>query len=60
MMLEAIDEAEHEGEIHEDYTKHKDPKNFQEAWNHPDECQRKKWREAIRKEFRDMIRRGVW
>ena len=60
MMLEAIDEAEHEGEIHEDHSKFREPRNFQEAWNHPDEYQREKWREAIRKEFRDMIRRGVW
>ncbi|CAJ1937323.1 unnamed protein product [Cylindrotheca closterium] len=41
-------------------TKYKEPKNFQEAWNHPDKYQRDKWREAIRKEFRDMIRRGFW
>jgi transposase InsO family protein len=37
-----------------------DPANFQEAWHHPDPVDREKWREAIRKEFRDMIRRGVW
>ncbi|CAJ1934699.1 unnamed protein product, partial [Cylindrotheca closterium] len=41
-------------------TNYKEPKNFQEAWNHPDKYQRDKWREAIRKEFCDMIRRGVW
>jgi len=33
---------------------------FQEAWNHPDEAQRTKWREAIRKEFRDMIKCKIW
>ena len=27
---------------------------------HEDPVQREKWREAIRKEFRDMIKRGVW
>ena len=37
-----------------------EPKTFQEAWHHPDPEQRENWREAIRKEFRDMIRRGVW
>ena len=37
------------------------PKTFQEAWNHPDLEERKKWREAIRKEFNDMIyKRKVW
>ena len=33
---------------------------FQEAWNHEDEEERNLWREAIRKEFRDMIKRKVW
>jgi hypothetical protein len=37
-----------------------DPKTFEEAWNHPDPVEREKWREAIRKEFRDMIKRSVW
>ena len=37
-----------------------EPKTFREAWDHPDLVQREKWREAIRKEFRDMLRRGVW
>ena len=36
------------------------PISFQDAWWHPDPEERKKWREAIRKEMRDMIRRGVW
>ena len=37
------------------------PRTFQEAWNHPEKDERKKWREAIRKEFRDMIyHRKVW
>eukprot|EP00957_Ditylum_brightwellii_P026706 2020009-Ditylum_brightwellii.AAC.1 len=36
------------------------PKNFDEAWNHPDPVQRAKWREAIRKEFHDMNKRHVW
>ena len=39
---------------------YEEPKSFNEAWNHPDEVQREKWREAIRKEFQDMKRRGVW
>ena len=33
-----------------------EPKSFQEAYNHPDPIKRRKWREAIRKEFRDMIK----
>ena len=33
---------------------------MREAWDHEDEEIRKKWREALRKEIRDMIRRGVW
>jgi len=36
------------------------PKTFQEAWNHPDPLMRSRWRDAIRKEFHDMIKRGVW
>ena len=36
------------------------PQTFQEAWWHEDENERKLWREAIRKEFHDMIKRGVW
>ena len=36
------------------------PRTFQEAWNHPDEHKRKMWRQAIRKEFRCMIEKGVW
>ena len=33
---------------------------FDEAWNHPNDYERMKWREAIRKEIRDIIKRGVW
>ena len=36
------------------------PLTFREAWDHADPVERKLWREAIRKEFRDMIRRQVW
>ena len=47
-----------------DPSKYKDtfenPKNYQEAWNHPDPFQRKKWREAINTEFNKMNSRGVW
>ena len=39
---------------------HENPSTFQEAWNHPDENERMMWRQAIRKEFKCMIRRGVW
>ena len=37
-----------------------EPRNFQEAWHHPDPVKREKWRAAIRKEFRDMLKRQVW
>ena len=37
-----------------------EPRNFQEAWNHSDPIERARWRTAIRKEFKDMIRCGVW
>jgi hypothetical protein len=36
------------------------PQTFEEAWWHPDEEKRKKWREAIRLEFRQMIKLQVW
>ena len=36
------------------------PMTFQEAWHHPDPMEANKWRDAIRKEFRDMISKGVW
>ena len=37
-----------------------EPKTFQEAWYHNDQERRKKWRTVIWKEFRDMIKQGVW
>ena len=36
------------------------PSSFDEAWNHPDEFQRNKWREAIKKEFSKMDHNKVW
>ena len=36
------------------------PQAFQEAWRHSNENERKLWREAIRKEFHGMIKRGIW
>ena len=36
------------------------PTTFQEAWYHNDPIKRKKWRAAIRLEFRQMIKNGVW
>ena len=36
------------------------PETFREAYDHPDEKLRKKWRDGIKKEFKDMINRGVW
>jgi hypothetical protein len=45
-----------EGENCEDDT----PTSFQEAWYHPDPTKRLKWREAIRLEFRQMLKNKVW
>ena len=36
-----------------------DPKTFQESWYYNDLEIQEKWRNPIRKEIRDMIRRGV-
>ena len=38
----------------------KEPTKFREAWDHEDPQQRLKWRDAIRKELRDMTNRGVF
>ena len=38
----------------------KEPATFREAWDHPEEQQREKWRAAIRKELKDMTNRGVF
>ena len=32
-----------------------EPTKFQEAWDHEDPLQHNKWRDAIKKELRDMI-----
>jgi hypothetical protein len=44
----------------EDEKEPEEPSTFEEAWWHPDPNERKHWREAIKKEFHDMIVRGVW
>ena len=36
------------------------PLNFREAWDHADITERNLWRDAIKKEFKDMIDRKVW
>ena len=36
------------------------PTTFQLSYNHKDPETRKHWRMAIKKEFSDMIKRGVW
>jgi hypothetical protein len=43
-----------------DLDKLEEPKKYYEAWDHPETYQREKWRDAIRKEFRDMETRKVW
>jgi len=37
-----------------------EPRNFQEAWYHQNTEKRQNWRVALRKEFKDIIQRGVW
>ena len=37
-----------------------EPTIFQEAWDHPDKNKCEAWRTAIKKEFSDMIKQGVW
>ena len=37
-----------------------EPTKFREAWDHEDLIQHNKWRDAIKKELRDMINRGVF
>ena len=41
-------------------TQYVEPRSYDEAWNHPDPVQRTKWREAITKEYGDMVKRVVW
>ena len=36
------------------------PRNFQEAWLHPNLKKQEKWRESIRLEFRQLLKNGVW
>jgi Reverse transcriptase (RNA-dependent DNA polymerase) len=36
-----------------------EPKNFQEAWNHPELHEQENWRTAINKEFNNMLKRNV-
>jgi hypothetical protein len=55
-----IDVATVAGKVKDVVPQYIEPKTFKEAWNHPDPMQRVKWREAIRKEFRDMVKRKVW
>ena len=45
------------GGTDEDYD---NPMTFNEAWNHEVDTERNSWRDAIKKKFSDMIRRGVW
>jgi hypothetical protein len=43
-----------------EYNKLIEPKNYDEAWIHPDKFKKEKLREAISKEFQDMERQKVW
>lgn len=44
----------------EDHINKTEPVTFQEAWNHPDEDECNKWRDAIRLEYKNMIKKMVW
>ena len=37
-----------------------EPKTFKDAWDNPNEEQRTKWQDAIKKELQDMEKRQVW
>ena len=39
---------------------YENPETLNDAWNHPIQIEREKWRAGIIKEFRDMETRGVW
>ena len=39
---------------------YEEPRTFKAAYHHEDPVQREKWREAIRKELKDMKARNVW
>ena len=39
---------------------YENPKTFKEAWDHEDQFQRDRRREAINKEFSKMEEKGVW
>ena len=62
--LDAIIEYEQCWSARDDPARYKDlyenPKTFKEAWDHEDPFQRKKWREAIGKEFVKMKEKKVW
>ena len=36
------------------------PVKFNDAWNHPNQKERKLWRDAIRKELNSMNKKNVW
>ena len=58
--LSMIKNKDMKTEDEDEQIKFEEPRTFREACDHPDSIQRMKWRETIHKEFRDMIRRGVW
>jgi hypothetical protein len=37
-----------------------EPKNFDEAWNHPDPVKQAKWRKSINDELKSLEKRKVW
>ena len=41
-------------------SRYNEPRTFKEAWNHPDHEEQVNWPNAIKKEFNDMMKQGVW
>ena len=60
LVSETIHECDENEEDKKDEETVDEPKTFQEAWNNPNQDHQLKWREAIKKELRDMINRGVF
>ena len=60
LVSETIHECYENNEDNKDKATVDEPKTFQEAWNNPNQDHQLKWREAIKKELRDMINRRVF
>ena len=59
-VAKAMTSSEKVSKINDAKLPYEEPKTYEQAWNHQDPVQRKKWREAIVKERGDMETRVVW